>query len=214
MDTLQALPTEQSVGAYPPRLRADATRNRERIIAAAQEVFTESGPEAPLDEIAKRAGVGNATLYRNFPDRTALIREVALSIMRCMLVAAVRGESDGSDPFEALRNFVLSAADERSGALCSLLSNRIDVDQDEELLASRVQLEEAVERLMARARLSGQLRSDVGPGDLFIALAQITRPLPGPNCQGLEAFAHRYLQLLLDGCAHRRARTCPGTPSR
>jgi AcrR family transcriptional regulator len=60
----------------PRRLRADARRNREHVLAAARDVFVEQGAEAPLDEIARRAGVGIATLYRRFPDRNALIRLV------------------------------------------------------------------------------------------------------------------------------------------
>lgn len=64
-----------------PRPRADALRNRERIVAAAREMFVEFGPEVPFDEIARRAGVGNATVYRNFPDRDALAREVVCSVM-------------------------------------------------------------------------------------------------------------------------------------
>lgn len=63
------------------RPRADALRNRERIVAAAREMFVEFGAEVPFDEIARRAGVGNATLYRNFPDRDALAREVVCSVM-------------------------------------------------------------------------------------------------------------------------------------
>ena len=61
-------------------LRADARRNREHVLAAAREVFVEQGADAPLDEIARRAGVGIATLYRRFPDRAALLRAVALDV--------------------------------------------------------------------------------------------------------------------------------------
>ncbi len=213
MDILKTRPAVRTVGACLPRLRADASRNRERILTAAREVFTESGPEAPLDEIAKRAGVGSATLYRNFPDRTALIRQVALFVMGRILLAAEQWEAEVSDPFEALRRFVLSAADERSGALCSLLSGRVDVHRDEELLATRTRLEETVERLMERARQAGQLRSDVGPGDLFVALAQITRPLPGTACVNLDSFVHRHLHLLLDGLRAPARSPLPGRAS-
>ncbi|MEU8765101.1 helix-turn-helix domain-containing protein, partial [Streptomyces sp. NPDC048659] len=59
-----------------PRPRADALRNRERIVTAAREMFVEFGAQVPLDEVARRAGVGNATLYRNFPERADLVREV------------------------------------------------------------------------------------------------------------------------------------------
>src|SRR4051794_23585109 len=63
------------------RTRADALRNRERIVAAARDVFVEYGPDAPLDEIARRAGIGNATLYRHFADRQALAHAVLLSVV-------------------------------------------------------------------------------------------------------------------------------------
>ena len=58
------------------RLRADATRNRERIVTAAREAIVELGHDVPLDEVARRAGVGNATLYRHFTDRTDLLKDV------------------------------------------------------------------------------------------------------------------------------------------
>ena len=57
-----------------PRPRADALRNRERIVTAAREMFVEFGSQVPYDEVARRAGVGNATLYRNFPERADLVR--------------------------------------------------------------------------------------------------------------------------------------------
>ena len=59
-----------------PRPRADALRNRERLVTAAREMFVEFGCAVPYDEIARRAGVGNATLYRHFPSRAALVDEV------------------------------------------------------------------------------------------------------------------------------------------
>jgi AcrR family transcriptional regulator len=64
-----------------PRLRADATRNRERIVAAAQQAYTESGSDVPLYEIARRAGLGNATVYRHFTDRRQLMRSVVLAVL-------------------------------------------------------------------------------------------------------------------------------------
>ncbi|CAM5241463.1 hypothetical protein SGRIM128S_07982 [Streptomyces griseomycini] len=73
--------TATPVPRKAPRPRADALRNRERIVTAAREMFVEFGPDVPLDEVARRAGVGNATVYRNFPDRDALVREVVCSVM-------------------------------------------------------------------------------------------------------------------------------------
>ncbi|WP_370221466.1 TetR/AcrR family transcriptional regulator [Kitasatospora sp. MAP12-22] len=208
--TVKAGSAEPSAKSTTPRLRADATRNRERIVTAARDVLSESGAEAPLDEIAKRAGVGNATLYRNFPDRTALIHEVARSIMDRVLAQAEQGLTDGSEPFDALRRFVHVAAAERIGALCSLLTARPDPDLDEELWAVRERLEAVVDQLMQRAREAGQLRTDVGPGDVFVAIAQLTRPLPGTACVDLGSFVHRHLHLFLDGLRAPGVSELPG----
>ncbi|MFJ2111723.1 MULTISPECIES: TetR/AcrR family transcriptional regulator [unclassified Streptomyces] len=190
-----------------PRPRADALRNRERIVAAAREMFVEYGSEAPLDEIARRAGVGNATLYRHFPDRYSLIHDVVFSVMariadRAESIAAA-GEPDA---FAALGRFVHAAADERIGALCPMLSSAFDHARPD-LEAERVRLESAVDVLMERARRAGRLRGDVTIGDLMIVLSQLTRPLPGVGCRDLDLdrFAHRYLQVFLDGL---------GTPER
>ncbi|KIF74910.1 TetR family transcriptional regulator [Streptomyces sp. 150FB] len=180
------------------RPRADALRNRERIVAAAREIFVEYGPEAPLDEIARRAGIGNATLYRHFADRTSLIHDVVLSVMARTADLAESGAAEEGDPFTALRHFVHAAADERIGALCPMLSGDFTVDRPD-LDAARVRLEGAVEALMERARQAGRLRDDVAVGDLMVALSQLTRPLPGTGCLNMDRFTHRHLQLFLDG---------------
>src|SRR5690349_13648422 len=72
---------ESATRVRTARPRADAARNRERIVTAAREALVEFGPEVPMDEVARRAGVGNATLYRHFTDRADLIRQVTLALM-------------------------------------------------------------------------------------------------------------------------------------
>ncbi|MEV8389780.1 MULTISPECIES: helix-turn-helix domain-containing protein [unclassified Streptomyces] len=181
-----------------PRPRADALRNRERIVAAAREMFVEFGPDVPLDEIARRAGIGNATLYRHFADRYALVHAVVRSVMESVADQADRIAAEESDPFIALRRFVHAAADERVGALCPMLSATFDRERPD-LDAQRVRLETVVEGLMERARQAGRLRTDVAVGDLMVALSQLTRPLPGTGCLGMDRFVHRHLQLFLDG---------------
>ncbi|MFC8452622.1 TetR/AcrR family transcriptional regulator [Kitasatospora sp. NPDC057223] len=192
-----------------PKLRADATRNRERIIAAALEAFVDLGADAPLDEIARRAGVGNATLYRNFPDRAALFRAVVLQVKNRILTRAEAALTSGSSPFEALEGFIHAAADEKLGALCPMVSGRFD-PFDPELVEARSRLEDAVGRLMDRARESGALRPDIGVGDVFVAISQLTRPLPGTACNNFADFVHRHLQLLLDGMRAPAASVLPG----
>ncbi|MET8137764.1 MULTISPECIES: helix-turn-helix domain-containing protein [unclassified Streptomyces] len=191
------------------RPRADALRNRERIVAAAREMFVEFGAEVPFDEIARRAGVGNATLYRNFPDRDALAREVVCSVMDRTSEWVEEALAAGGDAFESLSGFVHFAADERIGALCPMLSENFDQNHPD-LVAARDRITELLQQLMARAREAGQLRPDVELGDLMIAVSQLTRPLPGTACQGIDRFVHRHLQLLLDGMRAPARSELPG----
>ncbi|MFF2626697.1 TetR/AcrR family transcriptional regulator [Kitasatospora griseola] len=181
-----------------PRRRADATRNRALIVAAAREAFVEYGAMAPLDEIARRAGVGNATLYRNFADRRALIHQVSLAVIDRIVAHAHAATAEEPDSFAALSRFVHAAADERIGALCSLLSGTIDPN-DPELADARAEMKQATDDLVLRAQADGLLRADIGAGDIVVAVSQLTRPLPGTACLDLDRLVHRHLQLLLDG---------------
>ncbi|KUN87805.1 TetR family transcriptional regulator [Streptomyces bungoensis] len=180
------------------RPRADALRNRERIVAAAREMFVEDGPDVPFDEIARRAGVGNATVYRNFPDRDALVREVVCSVMDRTAEAAERALAETGDAFAALERFVHTAADERISALCPMVCGTFDKNHPD-LEAARERVERLVEEVMRRAREAGRLRPDVGVGDLLVVVAQLSRPPAGTDCLRGDRFVHRHLQLFLDG---------------
>ena len=193
-----------------PRPRADALRNRERIVTAAREMFTEFGPDVPLDEIARRAGVGNATVYRNFPDRDALVREVVCSVMDRTSEAAEVALAETGDAFEALERFVHISADERISALCPMVQSTFDQNHPD-LEASRERIEELIERLMDRAKAAGQLRTDVGVGDLMVMVAQLSRPPAGTACLSADRFVHRHLQLFLDGLRAPARSVLPGT---
>ncbi|MBV2356951.1 TetR/AcrR family transcriptional regulator [Streptomyces sp. J2-1] len=192
------------------RPRADALRNRERIVTAAREMFVELGPDVPLDEIARRAGVGNATVYRNFPDRDALVLEVVRSVMDRTAGAAERALAAGGDAFAALESFVHAAADERISALCPMVAGAFAAHH-RELEAARHRVEALVGDIMERARRSGLLRSDVGVGDLLIVVAQLSRPPAGTDCPRGDRFVHRHLQLFLDGLRAPARSTLPGT---
>ncbi|MQS11563.1 TetR/AcrR family transcriptional regulator [Streptomyces kaniharaensis] len=213
MTTAATQPARPGKAVRTPKLRADATRNRERIVLAARDAFVELGPDVPLDEVAKRAGVGNATLYRNFPDRTALIREVALLVKNRILAlaetAAAEADTAGASPFDALQRFAHATVEEKLGALCPLFTDRVD-PFDPELAETRERLTAAVGGLLARTREAGELRPDVDHGDLFIAISQLTRPLPGTSCRLLDDFVHRHLQLFLDGLRAPARSVLPG----
>ncbi|MEV5725241.1 MULTISPECIES: TetR/AcrR family transcriptional regulator [Streptomyces] len=192
------------------RPRADALRNRERIVTAAREMFVEFGPDVPLDEIARRAGVGNATVYRNFPDRDSLVREVVCSVIDRTVHAAEQALAETGDAFAALERIAHAAADERISALCPMVSSTFDQNHPD-LEAARQRFEELVGEVMDRAKTAGQLRPDVGVGDLMVAVAQLSRPPAGTACPSADRFVHRHLQLFLDGLRAPARSVLPGT---
>ncbi|MET9134410.1 TetR/AcrR family transcriptional regulator [Streptomyces antibioticus] len=206
METATATPAVRKA----PRPRADALRNRERIVTAAREMFVELGPDVPLDDIARRAGVGNATVYRNFPDRDALVREVVCSVLDRTVQAGRLALAESGDAFGALERFVHAAADERISALCPMVASTFD-QHHPDLESARERAEQIIEQVMNRAKEAGQLRTDVGVGDLMIAVAQLSRPPAGTACLSADRFVHRHLQLFLDGLRAPARSALPGT---
>ncbi|WP_129669868.1 TetR/AcrR family transcriptional regulator [Phytoactinopolyspora endophytica] len=197
-------------------MRADASRNRERIIEAARQVLVEIGPDVPLDAIAHRAGVGNATVYRHFENRRELLLHVTLHTMERMAESAeaALAEAEEGDPFEALRGFVYRAADDQPGSLCTVVAEGFDKN-DPRFRAIRRRAEGAIEALMDRARRAGQLRVDVAMGDLMVAVTQLTRPLAGTTtagCELAERYVRRHLQLFVDGLHNPARSELPGVP--
>jgi AcrR family transcriptional regulator len=178
-------------------LRADARRNREKILAAAAGVFSERGLDAPLDEIARRATVSIGTLYNRFPSREALIDAVFSERLKAYVEAGERALAE-DDPWEAFAGFLariceLQAADRGLNDLMSRqLPNTPGIDE-----LARCGHEQAYE-LIHRAQQAGVLRNDFGPEDLpFIVWA---------NAQIIEATKaiaprayRRHLHFLLDG---------------
>jgi AcrR family transcriptional regulator len=181
-----------------PRLRADARRNLDRILVAARDVFAEQGPDAPLEEIARRAGVGIATLYRRFPDRQALARGVALDVWRRVAQEVELALAEEPDAFRALARYMHRALDLRIGAVMPVLAGQVPAD--DEVRGARDQSTAWIQRLVDAARAEGSLRPDVAFGDTGLLLIRLGRPLPGPFPHALDdALAHRHLDLLLDG---------------
>lgn len=190
-------------------LRVDARRNRERVLRAAGDVFLEQGADAPLDEIARRAGVGIATLYRRFPDREALLRAVALDLLARAEEEARLAPAAEPDPMRALSRYLHRALDLRISAVMPALLGHISFE-DEQLKRARAQTVEPLLRLIEAAQASGQLRSDVAFADIGLLLVRLSRPLPGPFPRQLDlSLAHRHLELLLAGLS---AASEVGTP--
>ncbi|SKY84270.1 TetR family transcriptional regulator [Mycobacteroides abscessus subsp. bolletii] len=180
-------------------MRADAARNRQRILEAARDVFLAQGLDAPLDAIVRRAGVGPGTLYRRYPDREALVRDLTGELLARLRGVAEAATAQDNDPFAALRRFVHGAADLRIGAVMPVLLEGLVVD--DELVRIRTETAGVVEALIDAAHRSGQLRADVGMGDLVLLSIRLSRPLPG-GLDRLDAdgdLLHRHLDLALDG---------------
>lgn len=192
------MPATRDVPRTRP-LRADARDNQRRILEAARDVFIEQGAGAPLDEIARRARIGIATLYRRFPDRQALIRAVTLDAMRNSADAARQAAREEPDPFTALVRYMHDAIDARTAAVIPALLGEIDFG-DEEITRAREEAPETIEPLVEGAKRAGALRADVTAGDIGMLIVRMTRPLPGPFPPEVNnGLSHRHLALLIDG---------------
>jgi AcrR family transcriptional regulator len=193
----------------PVRLRADAWRNRERILAAARDVFAEQGPDAPLDEIARRAGLGIGTLYRRFPDRGALIRQVVLDVLTRAAEESAAARDQEPDPFRALARYLHRMLDLRIGIAIPSLLGRVSLAETG-LAAARERLTAVATAVVAAAHRAGTLRPDVTFGDLGLLVMRLSRPLPGPFSAELDRdLAHRQLDLLIDGLRADRPAATP-----
>jgi AcrR family transcriptional regulator len=150
--------------------RADAQRNRERILEVAKQVFTRRGAESSMDEIAKRAKIGPGTLYRHFPSRDDLLAAVYISEVE-KLAEAQRKLSAEMPPVDALRAWMLIFIDYIAAkkiiapALDAMVGGPSRVYQQ----STRV-MEEAANALANRAVASGDLRPDVDPMDMLRAI--------------------------------------------
>jgi AcrR family transcriptional regulator len=173
-------------------------------------VFAELGPEAALDEVARRAEIGNSTVYRHFPDRAALLYEVVVAVMTRTAEEAERARAEESDPFAAVCRLVHAAAKERIAVLCPLLAG-YPTDRGAELAEQKERLIDAGQALVARAQHEGGLRADVTFSDILMSLAQLTRPLAGVAWAAADRFAGRDLQVYLDGLHTPVRSNLPGT---
>jgi AcrR family transcriptional regulator len=191
-------------------VRADARRNQDRIVTAGRELILELGADAPLDQIAARAGVGNATLYRHFPTREDLVRRVAEDDMNQVRDEAAAALAEEPTPWAALRRFCETVVRRRLVALLPIAGPHLV--RDAEFDAVRAALVAVLGELLDAARTDGSLRSDVQAGDLVLTLAAVMRPLPGLPAPLVAAMQARHLGLVLDGLHADGATALPGVP--
>jgi AcrR family transcriptional regulator len=176
--------------------RSDAKRNRERILEVAKEVFTRDGAAASLDDIARQSGIGNATLYRHFPTREALIEAVYRSEVE-KLAAAEQRFAATLPPLEALRAWMLLFIDHVSAkTLIIPAMNTVAGGSMRLIEGSRSLIHTAFVTSVKRAIASGDLRADTDPNDFLRALVGVFHTTASP---GWEQSARRLVNILIAG---------------
>jgi AcrR family transcriptional regulator len=186
----------QPAGRKP---RADAVRNRARILEAAKDAFTRSGPNGAnvnLDDIAKDAGVGPGTLYRHFPTREALLEAVYRSEVG-KLAAAEGKFAETMPPVEALRAWMLLFVDYIAAKhIIAPALNTLVGGPSKLFEATGAQVKGAINALVERAIKSGDIRSDLEPLDLLRALVGVSNVASGPDW---KQSARRLVEILIAG---------------
>jgi AcrR family transcriptional regulator len=178
--------------AGPPARRADAQRNRDKILAAARAAFAQPGADASMAEIARRAGVGMATLYRNFPGRRELLEALYADEVEtlCAAADAVDGETPGARLDAWLRRFFMYFTSKRP--IATELLHHVD-SHDPVFGRSRSRVLAAGRPLLDAARATGEIREDLTLEqilDLTIAIAKV---------HGEPEYVAPLLQTALDG---------------
>jgi len=184
-------------GASGSTKRADARRNRERILEAGYAIFAEVGVDAQMSDIAEAAGLGVATLYRNFPTKEALVNAMVHDrLARCAEVA--REAARHEDPWQALVHcfqFIANLQLENR-VLSQFIAGRIAGSDD--LVTQRDAMYEAVGEIVARAHASGVLRQDANVSDVRMALVACARVSSSESVLA-QRLVRRYVSIVLDG---------------
>ncbi|OBK19134.1 TetR/AcrR family transcriptional regulator [Mycobacterium asiaticum] len=191
----------------PQRLRADAARNVERILCAAREVYAETGPDAPVEAVARRAGVGERTLYRRFPTKGELVRAALDHSIAENLTPAIEEARCSRDPLGGLTRLIHAAialgarehhlltAAHRAGSLTPDVSDSLN---------------DALGELVQRAQRDGRVRKDLVADDLprLIAMLYSVLSTMDTDSDGWR----RYVALVIDAISTEERRPLPASP--
>lgn len=188
----------------PRPLRADAARNVEKIVRAARDVYAEQGPEAPLDEIARRAGVGIATLFRRFPDKAALLRAVLDQQFTQDVLPVIDRALVDEDARRGLTTVIeaalTSAADEHHVLTAARNAGVFTAETSARFF-------DALDPLVVRGRRDGVIRADLVPDDLQRVMGMLVSVLW--TMDPAEGGWRRYVTLVLDGLSPAAASPLP-----
>jgi AcrR family transcriptional regulator len=183
-------------------LRADARRNRDKIMKAARAVFAEQGRDAQMDDVARKADVGVGTVYRHFPTKDALLLALSEELFAAM-AAQARTALELEDPWEAFLQAMWFGAEQAAGdrAFSEILAARPMVPSP-----AKVDLQATVDELMRRAKEAGKMRPDVMIDDIGLLMCGIgsATHIPHP----VDEAWRRHLGIILDGM-HAEAASGP-----
>lgn len=186
-------------------MRADARRNRERLLVAATEAFAVEGEDMPLEAIAARAGVGIGTLYRHFPHRDALVEAAYRHEVEQLCAAAptlLAERSPDRALHEWMERFAHYVATKRG--MGGALTAAVAASGSPVFAETRQRITDAIALLLAAGVEQGLLRSDVAAGDVFVAMGAVWHL---PMASGWQDQVRRTLGLLVDGLRYGAART-------
>ncbi len=182
----------------PRGRRREADRNDARLMQAAREVFAELGWDAPVSEIARRAGIGMGSLYRRYPSKELLAQRMRTGGMEQLVSQARTALAEEPDPWAAFARFLREAlsAQGADGPLLPLVGGRLPAT--DEIVAAAAQLRAALDDLVEGAHRSGALRADFTSADVPLLLEHLTVRIPVTD-ERATALHLRYLDLVLTG---------------
>lgn len=184
-----------AASAAPRAKRADAVRNRERVIAAAASVLAELGPEASVDDVAARAGVGRATVYRCFPTKEHLVAGVAAERLR-RFERLVTDALEEEDAGAAFRQVLVTIAE--SQPKDRIMLGALQLTSEVPAVAeARQALRAALGLLMERAKAQGRMRRDATPEDVRVLFSGLVHSIPAAEQHDPERW-RRYANLIAD----------------
>ncbi|QIK84670.1 TetR/AcrR family transcriptional regulator [Sanguibacter sp. HDW7] len=202
----ETAPHHLPTGARP--LRSDARRNRRRLLEAATAVFVEHGPDAPLDEVARVAGVGPGTLYRHFSGRDDLLAAVLEGVVERVLTSVREARATEPTAWDAL---VRATGWSPPLRVALHLARGVPDGASPTLRASIDEVLDVLDGLVAAAQAEGALRDDVTTGDVVLLAAATSRTLPLDPAAAENAFRRAHA-LVLAGLRSGATAPLPGTP--
>ncbi len=181
-------------------MRADAQRNRQRLVEVTIELVLEVGGEPTRDAVAQRAGVGIGTLYRHFADQEALLFAAARHVLEKSIRDGENLVETVTDGVDALRRYMHAALDNGIGAV-NIIRPLLQKPDWPDL---RIRAGALMKKLVEGAELSGALRDDLSERDIVFALTRFARPLAlGLPADDERTLAHRHLDFYIDGLCVR-----------